>query len=315
MQEVFGAILESGWTPLLIERTHPFLVRASNPDGARLDLRVYIWNCTPGGANRSPDEFRIQFTSTVPVVDPHATTLLLGWHDENATFIAWDISKHDGQASNSPSAQVKEGTIAGANDNAFATQRKDNEVVIAFRPAFFMDYARARSSLHATGAAEADTALLNHLPALTDAEIDGVGNAERRRVIRMIATRFRARDFRDRVLSAYGHSCAFCRVQLSLLDAAHILPVAAPGSTDEIVNGVALCKIHHFAYDAKLVSFSVNYEIQVSAARLAELAGRHGGLRAFRTALGTTLSLPARVADHPRPSYIRASRRIRGWRD
>ena len=309
------AVRDCGWTPIIVESAKPFLIRACNGDGAWLDLRVYIWNCTHGGKNRAPDEFRIQFTSTVPTTDPNAATLLMGWHDEKGVFAAWDIAAHEGQASSSPSAQIKEWTLAAASEKAFAVQRKDNEIVVAFRPAFLMDYALARASLHKTGAAEADNALLNELPDLTDKEIDAIADRERRKIVRTITTRFRARTFRGRVLTAYGHRCAFCSVQLSLLDAAHIVPVAAPGSTDEIVNGVALCKLHHFAYDENLVSFDASYAIEVSAARLGELSGRHGGLPGFRSALGGSLALPAQERHYPKPEYIRSSRKVRGWRD
>lgn len=315
LQEVLRAFRDGGWLPLVIESMHPFLLRVSSPDGLGLDLRVYIWNCTHGGGGRAADEFRIQMTS-VPKVDPGAArTLLLGWHDDKRVFAAWDITAHDGQASSSPSAQVNERTLDSASGGAFGIQPKGNETVVAVRPEFLVQYARASASLHATGSAEADTSLLNNLGDLSDSAIDAVGNEERRRIIRVITTLYRASDFREKVLTAYGHRCAFCRVQLSLLDAAHIIPVNGPGSTDEVVNGVALCKTHHFAYDANLVSFDANYEIEVSAARLAELNGLHGGLPAFRSALGRTLNLPSRTEDHPSTAYIRASRRIRGWRD
>jgi putative restriction endonuclease len=314
LQEVLRAIREGGWLPLVVESAHPFLLRVSNSQDSWLDMRVYIWNCTHGGGGRSADEFRIQMTSTPTVDSEAARTLLLGWHDDKRVFAAWDIEAHDGQASSSPSAQVNERTLDSASSRAFGVQHKGNETVVAMRPAFLIQYALASASLHATGVAEADTALLNDLPTLTDPAIDAVASQERRRVIRTISTLYRASEFRERVLDAYGHRCAFCRVQLSLLDAAHIIPVAASGSTDEVVNGIALCKIHHFAFDTNLVSFDSNYEIEVSAARLAELEGLHGGLPAFRTALGRRLTLPAQITDHPRPDYIRTSRRIRGWR-
>ncbi len=150
----------------------------------------------------------------------------------------------------------------------------------------------------------------------TNAQIEAVPNAQRREIIRTITTKYRERKFRGAILGAYKHQCAFCRVQLSLLDAAHILPVSAPGSTDEIVNGVALCKLHHFAYDGNLVSFDTRYRIAVSRTRVAELeaASRHGGLAKFEAGLRPSLYLPAHPSHRPNPTYIAASRSIRGWR-
>ncbi|MGH8645007.1 MAG: HNH endonuclease [Gammaproteobacteria bacterium] len=315
LEKVLRGIQSGGRLPIVIEHAHPFLIRATHDDGTWTDLRVYIWNCTHGGGGRAASEFRVQFT-TFPKRDDARQTLLLGWHDDTEVFAAWDIDKHDGQAGSSPSAQIREDTLDDARDSAFSVQIKENEVVVAFRPAFLIDYALASESLHQGGRAHRDMALLNDLDTLTNEQIDGVANAERRAIILTIATKYRSRRFRAAVLGAYAHRCAFCRVQLSLLDAAHILPVSAPGSTDEIVNGVALCKLHHFAYDENLVSFDASYRIAVSRARVSDLRslGRHGGLARFEAGLREDLSLPAEIRHRPSVAYIRLSRQVRGWR-
>lgn len=316
LAEVLQAVRDAGWQALVLGPGHPFLVRVTNPERSSFDMRVYIWNCTHGGGGRAADEYRIQVTGVVPTIQAGEQTLLLGWHDAKRVFAAWDIRAHSGQASSSPSAQIRESSLDSAHDQAFSIQRKDNEIVVAFRPQFLVEYALASASFHLTGSAHNDMELLNRLKDLTDTEIDAVRDTSRRKVIRTIATTYRAYDFRERVLGAYGHRCAFCRVQLSLLDAAHIVPVAAPGSTDEIVNGIALCKLHHFAYDSNLVSFDWRYRIEVSQARLAELSAMNvdGGLKKFRAALAPTLALPTQVRHHPNKSYIRMARGIRGWR-
>ena len=58
--------------------------------------------------------------------------------------------------------------------------------------------------------------------------------------------------FRTRVKSAYGYRCAVTGVQLDLIDAAHILPVAADGS-DKVCNGICLSPNMHRALDAGLI--------------------------------------------------------------
>lgn len=40
-----------------------------------------------------------------------------------------------------------------------------------------------------------------------------------------------------------------CGLGIGLVEAAHIYPVAAPGSTDTLDNGVALCRNHHRSFD------------------------------------------------------------------
>ena len=54
--------------------------------------------------------------------------------------------------------------------------------------------------------------------------------------------------FRAQVLQAYG-ACIICRLKhVDLLDAARILS-DADGGQPVVTNGLAMCKIHHAAYD------------------------------------------------------------------
>lgn len=311
------AVDASGWQALLLGSGHPFGLRLFRSEQKGFDVRIYIWNCTHGGGSaRAMDEYRVQLTGVVPNIIPGETTLLLGWHDGYGVFVAFDINKHVGQASQSPSIQVKEATLANAYQHAFSIYKRQNrEIAVAFRPEFFVEYALNSTSLHKTGKAEADLSLLNNIEALTDDQIESVANSERRTVISEIARKYRAQDFRHRVLGAYQHRCGVCGVQLELIDAAHIIPVAAPNSTDETTNGIALCSLHHKALDRNLISFDENYKIEVSkkeAKRLAE-ANLVGGLKEFHQHLKTAIILPADKRDYPNRAYIREARRVRKW--
>lgn len=315
---VMGAIDQSGWRALVVSSSQkPFRLRLFRDEEKGFDLRVYIWNCTHGGGQaRAKDEYRVQLTGVVPSTSSGEVTLLLGWHSGYEVFVAFDISKHDGQASQSPSIQVKEETLQKAHAHAFAIHHRHNgEIAIAFRPEFLVEYALNAKSLHLTGKAANDMYLLNNLEALTPAKIEQIGNLERKIVITQIAKKFRASDFRKRVLGAYGQRCAFCGVQLELIDAAHIIPVAAPSSNDETANGIALCKLHHAAFDRNLVSFDEKYKIEVSETESARLtaANLSGGLKEFKKNLRTAISLPIDRRDYPPALYIKESRNVRGW--
>ena len=65
-------------------------------------------------------------------------------------------------------------------------------------------------------------------------------SGERQRIIGEVSRLSRDARFKQRVLFAYGNRCAVTRVQLRLIDAAHILPVGAPGSSDRVTNGLSL---------------------------------------------------------------------------
>lgn len=316
---VLQSIDDSGWRSLIVSPKHPFRVRVFSGDERRFDVQVYIWNCTHGGgAKRAADEYRIQLTGVVPATHPGVTTLLLGWHGGYGVFVGFDITKHSGQDAQSPSIQVKEATLADAHKNAFAIyHRHNNEIAVAFRPEFWVEYALNSKSLHETGKAAKDLSLLNSLVSITDAQIESVKNKERQTIITQIARKYRAYDFRHRVLSAYGHQCAICGVQLDLVDAAHIVPVADPTSTDETANGVALCKLHHAAFDGNLISFDERYRIEVNDKAVTRMlsSGKAGGLHDFKKQIKTALILPSDRRDYPKASYIKKARLVRNWPD
>lgn len=74
------------------------------------------------------------------------------------------------------------------------------------------------------------------------------------RVRRTVTTLVRDTRFSGQVLDAYGRVCAMCGLGISLVQAAHVLPVAVPGSTDRVSNGIALCANHHLAFDRFLIA-------------------------------------------------------------
>lgn len=317
LEQILHAVDESGWRALILNSRKPFRLRLFRGDDKGFDVSIYIWNCTHGGgAARAEDEYRVQLTGEVPSAVPGDITLLLGWHSGYEVFVGFDIRKHDGQASQSPSIQVKEDTLQGAHSHAFAIHHRQNgEIAVAFRPEFLVDYALNATSLHLTGKAAADLSLLNGLDTLTESQIAAVKNQERQVILSQIARKFRAADFSKRVLGAYEHRCAVCGMQLELIDAAHIIPVAAPTSTDETKNGIALCKLHHTAFDRNLLSFDVRYKIEVSDSVVSRLTAANlvGGLKEFKQLLRTAIILPNDRRDYPPPQYIAEARKVRKW--
>lgn len=70
--------------------------------------------------------------------------------------------------------------------------------------------------------------------------------------------------FRAHVMGAYRQSCSVCELrQYMLVDAAHITPDADLDGVAHVSNGLALCKLHHTAYDRDLLGISPEYEIQI----------------------------------------------------
>lgn len=91
--------------------------------------------------------------------------------------------------------------------------------------------------------------------------------------------RLHQRPFRAAVLRAYRTSCAVCSFRHGdLLDAAHIQEDGA-GGRPVVTNGLALCKMHHAAYDRLILGITPAYEVRINADVLREVDGpmlRHG---------------------------------------
>ncbi|WP_200936823.1 HNH endonuclease [Leifsonia sp. Root112D2] len=120
---------------------------------------------------------------------------------------------------------------------------------------------------------------------------------QRRYAERTALQRLHQPVFRARVMHAYERSCAVCRLKHpDLLDAAHSQPATAASGGAHVTYGLAMCKLHHAAYDRNLLSITADYEVRINRGLLDEVDGpmlRHG----LQDTHGTALSLPARQAE------------------
>lgn len=118
----------------------------------------------------------------------------------------------------------------------------------------------------------------------------------RRYATRLFQQRLHQREFRERVVRAYQHHCAVCRLRRDeLLDAAHIVPDADPHGVPSVRNGVALCTLHHAAFDRHVIGITPDYIVQVRRDVLDQEDGPMliHGLQGFH---GQRLRLPQREA-------------------
>jgi putative restriction endonuclease len=105
--------------------------------------------------------------------------------------------------------------------------------------------------------------------------------------------------FRARVLQAYNRQCAVCRLKhVELLDAAHILSDLHPKGRPVVPNGLAMCKIHHAAFDRNIIGIRPDLVVDVRRDILEEIDGpmlRHG----LQEMAGVHLITPAKRAAQP----------------
>lgn len=124
-------------------------------------------------------------------------------------------------------------------------------------------------------------------------------DARRRYVTAAVKVRLHQRTFRERVLVAYQHQCAFCRLRHEeLLDAAHIVPDSDPMGEPVVYNGLALCKLHHAVFDSNFIGVRPDYVIEVRRDILKERDGPTLA-HAIQALHGSHITLPKRIALRP----------------
>lgn len=142
---------------------------------------------------------------------------------------------------------------------------------------------------------------------------DVADDARRRYVTRLAVARLHQAKFRHTVLAAYRESCSVCSLRhTQLLDAAHILSDRHQHGDPVVTNGLALCKIHHAAFDGNILGIRPDHVVEIRHDILDERDGpmlRHG-LQELHG--GSLRVLPHRAQD--RPDRERLSERYEQFR-
>lgn len=128
--------------------------------------------------------------------------------------------------------------------------------------------------------------------------------ARRAYVTATVRTRLHQRSFRERVIEAYRSQCAFCRLRhRELLDAAHIVPDPEDAGEPIVSNGLALCKLHHAAFDSFMLGVTPDYRILVRQDVLVEEDGPML-IHALQGLHDQRIHLPQRREDWPNPDSL-----------
>lgn len=136
-----------------------------------------------------------------------------------------------------------------------------------------------------------------------DLDPSTVTAAERRYYTRLTRQRLHQAAFRVNVLAAYREACTMCQLKhVELLDAAHIVSDAL-GGNPVVSNGLALCKIHHAAFDHQIIGLRPDLVLEVREDVLDEIDGpmlRHG----LQEMHGRSIVLPRQAAQRPSAEYV-----------
>jgi putative restriction endonuclease len=144
-----------------------------------------------------------------------------------------------------------------------------------------------------------------YMPVLSNFKPDPNSLEARRAYITVVTQqRLHQQGFRERVLRAYQQQCAICRLRHDeLLDAAHILPDGHPKGEPIVPNGLALCALHHAAFDRNILGIRPDFLVEVRMDILQEKDGPMllHGLQGFQ---GKTILRPSSRALWPRVEFL-----------
>lgn len=307
-----------------VQKSRPARLRVVSSDAAS-DCIVFLWTITHGGGRKRPEyERRIQLTNLPGIpLEPGYRTLLGGWNVESETYAFWDPRRHIRFARKSPSLQVTAETLETAGRTGIATYLRPSaagrEVVVAVHPDSLLWYVQHGLALHN---AEDDALDVRDLVEATPEEerefIDGsedVITQSRRYDLVELMQAYRDAQFRPRVLRAYRYQCCVCSAALKLVDAAHIVPVADPRSSDEVTNGIALCRLHHGAYDNGLLGVQSDFSVVLNPEKVEQLQviGLASGLEEFRQRLPARIEIPPVAETRPNADNLVLGLESRNW--
>ncbi|MGD9856499.1 MAG: HNH endonuclease [Planctomycetaceae bacterium] len=293
-----------------------------------IDCWLFLWTITPGGGGfgvRPANERRIQITGIAGMpFRPGVRTILGGWNSDSGAYAFWDARRHTQFSSKSPSLQVDLNTLESAGTVGIASQlrptQKGQEVVIACTPYSLGWYVEHMQALHNMGENATEFgSLLNSSAEEEQAFLDDVADDEsafvRRYDLVQNLRAFRDAQFRPSVLQAFSHRCAVCDCDLKLVDAAHIIPVSHPRSTDDVTNGLALCRLHHAAFDNALLGVQSNYRIVINPDAVYRLHSLKfdRALEDFTSRLPERIRVPASIEARPAPRNLTIGLEARHW--
>lgn len=224
------------------------------------------------------------------------------WHLRSGSGSLWELAGDESLSvpaggSATSGELIRQGVMGGLPEPLYKLLRRDAELVRA----------------------AADLLLDEHFPdSMHDAIREQVGlpnNATWAVREAAAASRRPSRDpeFREAVLRAYERRCTVCGFDLRIgdtlfgLEAAHIM-WHSHGGPDRVPNGLALCTLHHKAFDRGVIGLEVEsgrYRLLVSN----ELVGQSRMFSEVLDLRGKPLRPPQEGEQQPADSYVQWHRR------
>lgn len=124
--------------------------------------------------------------------------------------------------------------------------------------------------------------------------------------------KIRSAAFKTEIKRVYEDTCVVCRkrrytkAKFPEVQAAHIYPVEREGS-DDLRNGISLCRLHHWAFDGGLFVITDNFKIKVR-----DEIKNDSNYEEIYSFNNKTIKLPNNPKLFPAEIYLKAHREIHG---
>lgn len=252
----------------IFEKENPTLL---NLNGTKYSVHVsYVHDS--GNMRDNPDEDRIQIQKGIiegqrRLENDGIKVAFIGFFEDGKTFVAWEpryVFSQNPQKGGSVYARKSHSDLAleqfAAARVIKARNLGEDTLAIALPSSALGFYLENIEHFHALPNEGAIIKLMaEHSETFTDSgfgtggEIDVEEEDKREKFEYMRKAYPRDPRFKKWVLDAYERTCCVCGRQLSLIEAAHIVPHSVDGSPNHVSNGLALCIEHHRLYDQALL--------------------------------------------------------------
>ena len=277
------------------------------------------------GKGRSvEDECRIQVSQNnfLEIDKNEYTGIYLGYFYETNTISAWDPNiqnqRLDRGTQNISLYNRFSKLELARSKNASIYKDTDEQIILNFKPEHLGFYLSNFEILHQISDEDKIIEIFNNYK-VTSLDTDSIEVKTKHNKREKVKTRTyqnprRNAQFRTNVMETYKNRCAMSGIQLTIVEAAHIVPLAHEKGDNSIDNGICLSSIHHSAYDRGIIYFDEEFRILVNKSKLnyMEKLGIDGGFAKFRDLNYDFISLPEIKDHYPSKEKIKLANSIRG---
>jgi putative restriction endonuclease len=281
---------------------------------------VLIKNVHESGANRgNEDECRIQVAKSKNFNEALSSgndVIVLGYFADEKVFTAWNPHRMRDRFNKRETISLysRFSLQKIASKEKVASYRDSNDhSIISFSPDYLGLYLENLSFIHLVTDIELKE-LLEQSDSLNKKSADGELDTVEGKLTITHSRQKRDPNFSRKVYSAYNNKCAMCGIGLKLIEAAHIVPHSHEKGTNNIDNGIALCALHHTAYDRSLIYFNEELNILINENKMEylEKVGFDSGIRKFEKLAFDKVQVPENHTLRPNIKNIKIANQTRG---